>query len=100
MLRAPSSRVGTAPGISLHLTRLRSKQTFRAMFGNLKRQWRAFRHSRPGSRFQDRYERSRRARKTGQWYLPFLKIGGALVLIAIGVVLTVIPGPAVLFFMF
>ena len=68
------------------------------MLGNLKRQWRAFRGGKPGHRFQDRYESSRKLRQTQslpqRLVQPFL----ALILLAIGVVLTFIPGPAVVFF--
>lgn len=60
--------------------------------------WRELRRGRPGHRFQTRYERARRNEKrSGAWQRLAL-IALALVFVAIGAVLVVIPGPAVPFF--
>ena len=68
------------------------------MLGKLKRQWLAFRGGTPGQRFQDRYDRQRRARKTQSWALRLIQPILAIILLAIGVVLTFIPGPAIVFY--
>lgn len=68
------------------------------MLGNFKRQWRTFRRGRPGERFQKRYESSRRARKQQSLGRRLIQPLAALVMLAIGVVLTFIPGPAVVFY--
>lgn len=65
------------------------------MFAGWKRQWRTFRAGRPGSRFQDRYERSQKLKHSQPWHVRFLKPALALVLIAGGVVLCFIPGPGI-----
>ncbi|MES2691949.1 MAG: hypothetical protein V4773_00660 [Verrucomicrobiota bacterium] len=69
-------------------------------FGDQVREfWRGLKHGRPGHRFQDHYERSRREeKKSGHaWLRIAIFIGGAVCLV-IGGVLTVIPGPAIPFF--
>ena len=43
------------------------------VFGNLKQHWREFRNGRPGKRFQERYERNRRLRKSKSWLSRFLQ---------------------------
>jgi hypothetical protein len=68
------------------------------MLGKLREKWRQLQRGQPGRRFQDRYERSRHTRHNKPWYLRFLKITLALVLILIGLALTILPGPAVVFF--
>jgi Putative transmembrane protein (PGPGW) len=68
------------------------------VLGNLKRQWRAFRSGKPGHRFQDRFDRNRRARASQSWLRRLLQPAIAIVLILIGVVLTFIPGPAIVFY--
>ena len=60
--------------------------------------WRELRQGRPGQRFQDRYERLRQERKQSGPVKRILLIGVAIVFLAIGVVLTVFPGPAFVFF--
>lgn len=68
------------------------------MTGKLKRQWQALRRSPPGRRFQDRY-RAAQGRAEGR--RPgghILRIALAVVALGIGVVLAVLPGPAILFF--
>jgi hypothetical protein len=68
------------------------------MLRNLKREWRAFREGKPGHRFQDRYVRSKRSRKSQSWLQRLAQPFAAIILLAIGVVLTFIPGPAVVFY--
>lgn len=68
------------------------------MGSGIKKKWREFQHGHPGRRFQERYERHRRARQNKPWYSNFLKIALAIALILIGVVLLFMPGPAILFF--
>lgn len=59
--------------------------------------WSEFKHHPPGRRFQDRYERHKEARATRPWW-HFLPIwGGGLVLLAIGMFLSVFPGPGIPF---
>jgi hypothetical protein len=62
-------------------------------FGNLKRQWCQLKNGRPGRRFQDRCERSRKARagksSAWQWLTPL----AGLILVAAGIVFCLIPGP-------
>jgi hypothetical protein len=59
--------------------------------------WRALRRGRPGHRFRAHYERSRQSERCGAAERLVL-VTIAVVLIAIGIVLTVIPGPAIPFF--
>jgi hypothetical protein len=63
--------------------------------GGWKQQWRAFRSARPGTRFEERYERSQKTRTSQSWFLRVLKPAAALVLVAAGVVLCFIPGPGI-----
>jgi len=67
------------------------------MLGGLKQQWQAFRRSRPGHRFEHRHERSRKRRASQPRYLRVLKPFVAIILIAVGVVLCIIPGPGIPF---
>ncbi len=59
--------------------------------------WRDLKRGRPGSRFEDRYERARRRERAPGKRIILLAAG--IVCFAIGVVLSVMPGPAILFFM-
>ncbi len=52
----------------------------------------------PGHRFRDRYWRNKRSRAAGSWARRAVRFLVALVAIAIGAVLAVIPGPAIPFF--
>jgi uncharacterized protein (TIGR02611 family) len=64
------------------------------MFTTLREQWRAIRTAKPGTRFQNRYER-RKGRRCSAWVKPFyLMLGGALFLA--GLVLMPAPGPGFL----
>jgi hypothetical protein len=65
------------------------------MLAGLKQQWQAFRRARPGNRFEGRYERHQKVRNSHPWWMRVLKPLVALVLVVVGVVLCVIPGPGV-----
>lgn len=70
-----------------------------AMAMQLREHWRDLQQGRPGHRFQDRYQRARKTnRKTGMVQRIAIVVA-ALLCIAIGVVLSVIPGPAIPFFL-
>lgn len=64
----------------------------------LRAYWRSLKRGHPGRRFQARYEQSRRQRNAGRTGLRIALIVAALVCLAIGAVLVVIPGPALPFF--
>ncbi len=64
----------------------------------VKKQWRALRESRPGERFEDRYRAANRSEKGGRLAGHVVRVALAIVAFAIGVVLTIFPGPAVVFF--
>lgn len=61
-------------------------------------QWQTLKRSRPGRRFRDRYEASRRGASRGTFVQRVVRVTLAAAAIAIGVVLVFMPGPAVLFF--
>lgn len=65
----------------------------------LTQQWRAFRRGPPGRRFLGSYERHQRSAKKGHWAGKLLCVGGGALLIVLGLVFTLIPGPAILFFL-
>lgn len=67
------------------------------MVKSLKANWRALKASRPGRRFQDRYDRRKKSGQ-GSALGRILNLVLALLLFSIGIVLMVIPGPAILFF--
>jgi Flp pilus assembly protein TadB len=71
---------------------------FRMSLAQLKRQWSEFKRLEPGTRFQTQHDRHRRsaAGKSPVRRAAYLVL--AIVCLAVGVVLVVIPGPAVLFF--
>lgn len=61
--------------------------------------WRDLKRGQPGHRFQDRYERAKRERrKGGNHWRRIVMFTAGIVCLAIGVVLSVIPGPAIPFF--
>lgn len=57
-------------------------------------QWRELRAGKPGKRFQERYERQRKSRKTLAARLVWVAI--AIVVIGAGIVLLPAPGPGLL----
>ena len=63
------------------------------MLGSLKKSWQELKQGRPGHRFQERAKKGKRERLSQSWIKRFLKPVIAIVLIAGGVVLCVIPGP-------
>lgn len=72
-----------------------------SMTSTLKREWSALKRGRPGHRFQTRFESAKKARKTADLAHQagrLVRLVMALAMIAIGVVLVFIPGPAILFF--
>jgi len=69
------------------------------MLRSFKDSCQALRRSRPGRRFQDHYERTRRGRDGRSAWARIVRLTLATVAFAIGLVLTVLPGPAVLFFL-
>jgi hypothetical protein len=67
-------------------------------FFSVRDYWRELRRGRPGERFMARYEHARAAVKQRGPAQRIVMFVLAFVFLAIGVVLTFIPGPAVLFF--
>ena len=67
-------------------------------YARLREHWSELKAGQPGHRFQDRFERTRdEEKKHGAWHrLAFSTAGVAC--LAIGAVLSVIPGPAIPFF--
>jgi hypothetical protein len=61
----------------------------------LKRHWRQLREGKPGQRFEDRYERKQEEREDRGLILSCLQPALALMLIAIGLVFCLIPGPGI-----
>jgi hypothetical protein len=64
---------------------------------SLKDDWGALKRSKPGRRFQDRYDRHKEAGRKAPWKRA-LNLAIAVLSLAIALVLVVIPGPAILFF--
>lgn len=64
----------------------------------LNQHWGALKRSKPGRRFQDRYDRQNRKGGRSPWKRT-LNLVLAVLSLAIGFVLVFIPGPAVLFFL-
>jgi uncharacterized membrane protein YbaN (DUF454 family) len=60
--------------------------------------WEQLKQGRPGRRFQERYRRARTTGKKSGTIRRIATIGAAAICLAIGVVLSVMPGPAILFF--
>jgi len=72
------------------------------MSNPLKKQWRSLKRGQPGRRFKARYDAGRNARKDASWGFKVFRLARiimALALVAVGIVLMFIPGPAVLFFL-
>lgn len=64
------------------------------MLARLKRNWRAFRRYPPGKRFRAMHRRQRNVRTP----VRILLVAGAVLAFAAGVVLSILPGPAFVFF--
>ncbi|HMJ55346.1 MAG TPA: hypothetical protein VK540_24895 [Polyangiaceae bacterium] len=69
------------------------------MLARLKDQWNAFKRLEPGKRFQTQYRRHRQSKAGKSPVRRVLYAVAGLLSVAVGVVLTFIPGPAVLFFL-
>jgi hypothetical protein len=72
------------------------------MLHSLMQRWHALTGGSPGRRFEDRYEAARAARLGGGWSHRFaraLRLTMALLALGVGVVLAVMPGPGILFFL-
>lgn len=61
----------------------------------LKRHWRQLKEGKPGQRFEDRYERKQEEREDRGLILACLQPALALMLIGIGLVFCLIPGPGI-----
>lgn len=68
------------------------------MLNNLKRQWRALRKSRPGHRFEDRYDRIKKSADQNKIGARLVRFIVALISLVIAVVFTVFPGPSLIFY--
>lgn len=68
------------------------------MFDRFKSQWTALKRSKPGHRFQDRYERNKRSKNAPKAIWRIVRVIAAAGLVALGVVFMFIPGPAIVFF--
>ena len=65
------------------------------MLKNIKKSWSSLKHGRPGSRFQDQYEKEHQKQKGA--FGRVLRIGAAVLLIPIGMFFLAVPGPGLLF---
>ena len=65
------------------------------MSSALKRHWRQLKEGCPGQRFQDRYERKQEELEERRSVLPWLRLALALMLVAIGLIFCLIPGPGI-----
>ena len=65
------------------------------MFNRLKESWAALKGGRPGSRFEDQYEKQRKDRRKNPIGRA-LRIIGGLLLIPVGVFFLAVPGPGLL----
>jgi hypothetical protein len=63
-----------------------------------KQEWEALNAARPGERFEQAYQRQRKADRTPSAAVRWLRPSFAVLAFAVGVVLAFIPGPAVVFF--
>ncbi len=71
-------------------------RTVRSAIEKARKRWRLFRGSEPGHRFQERYRRAARSRRTGgvpRWVRPANLVGGAA-LVAAGFAFLPTPGPS------
>jgi hypothetical protein len=65
------------------------------MGSRIQQQWREFIQGKPGQRFQARYRRGKKLRKSESLFHRFLKPGIALILLTIGIAFFVLPGPGI-----
>ena len=66
-----------------------------AMTNWFKQSWREFKKGRPGRRFQERYERRQKDRDKRSLLGRYMKPVAGLVLMAVGIVFCIIPGPGI-----
>lgn len=64
----------------------------------LSKKWHLFHDGPPGRRFQEQYRRNHRKKDRGQLHKRVLRWIGAGVALAVAIVLSVIPGPAIPFY--
>lgn len=72
------------------------------MANSFMQRWHALTGGSPGRRFEDRYEAARAARLRGGWshrLTRILRLLIAILALGVGLVLAVMPGPAILFFL-
>jgi hypothetical protein len=72
------------------------------MAHSLMQRWHALTGGSPGRRFEDRYEAARAARLRGGWshrLTRLLRLVIAVLALGVGLLLAVMPGPAILFFL-
>lgn len=73
--------------------------TAQSLTDSVRTYFRDLKRGRPGHRFQDRYERAKRERrKGGSHWRRIVTLTAGVLCLAIGLVLSVIPGPAIPFF--
>lgn len=66
------------------------------MFASIKKHWRELRSSRPGHRFQERYERRKKEHRGTFHWGRWLNIGAGVILTLAGIFLLAAPGPGLL----
>jgi hypothetical protein len=64
------------------------------MFKELKREWSQLKRGKPGSRFQDQFDRNQREKKSN--VARVLRVGAGLVLLPVGLFFLAVPGPGLL----
>lgn len=69
------------------------------MLPSFLRRWRNPCPGKPGHRFRARYERNRKREGSSRWLPRLLRLLLALLCLVVAVVLTFIPGPAIVFFL-
>ncbi|MBD3275881.1 MAG: hypothetical protein GF372_11250 [Candidatus Marinimicrobia bacterium] len=65
------------------------------MFDFMKKDWQKLKESDPGHRFQDRYYRHKEKRRRGTFVFRILTVSFGLVVIGVGIILLVTPGPGI-----
>jgi len=63
------------------------------MFSGIKQDWEELKAGEPGHRFQDRYHRRHQRGQDGPAFRKVVVIGFGLVVIGVGVLLLIFPGP-------
>jgi hypothetical protein len=68
------------------------------MPSTLAKSWNSLTRGKPGHRFRDRYHRNQKSDTARSWFWQIVRFVLAAVALAIAIVLAVIPGPAIVFF--